>query len=887
MRLLSMLILTACSAAPGTPTPSHVQATDAGPPYESANLDLIPAPLGGAFEPAPGDDHSFFLGAHTSISWSEDFDGHSRRAAGRLERYLEAGTGWDLAAEMGPPADGAVHLAIDPALGHELEELYPGCIGEEGYRIEVGGGRLLLRGASGHGLGHAIATLQQMISPEFARDEASEHFRGTHFSGLRVLVEDAPRFRWRGMHLDVGRYLYDVEDVLGFLDLMALYKFNVFHGHLTEDQGWRIEIEAFPKLTEVGAFRKSTPVRGDRGSDDGVPYGGFYTQDEVRRVVAHATSLGIDVMPEIELPGHSTAAIVAYPELGNPEFTGGLEVGYRWGVHPNTLHPSDYTIDFYETVFDEVLELFPFEFVHIGGDEAPKTQWKNSATTQARMAELGLEDEHALQAWFVGHFDTYLAERGRRLVGWDEIAEGGLAPGATMMVWRGWHRGVEAARLGHDIIMAPTSHTYFDYYQADPSKEPEAIFGFLPLEKVYSFEPVPPELTEDERPRVLGAQAQLWSEYLHEWSKVEYMAMPRMLALAEVVWSPEETKDYEDFRRRMVAQLEHLDAHGVNYRVPEPDFAADLVVYEGEHTLRTPAILGLGEDHSGQSSRAGRDLWFVIDDDGAPLPDDGVGPAPTWDGEARPGPDPGDPRWHGDLRVTDTRRVDVALRRMGPDGPRLGPAASVELVRADLGGAAPGELEPGLWLEAIRSTTGIPPRLPALATMTGMLAADLRAPGGHALSAGWEQVYASTSIGLPGVTLDGPGYADAVRRTHVDDPTPELPKSSVPPRRIEHESVEPLAGMDRVAARFHGWLQVDEPGLYDVTVGSDDGSRVLICGRVLVDNDGQHGHVERSATAQLPAGTWPFEVHWFDAGGAESLELSIEGQGPWRFLRRP
>ena len=859
MRATILLLTAACSASP---TPFTAQATNSGPPYEAVSLDLIPAPRFLAATTAEGRG-GFYVDAGTRIAWSEDFDGRSAAAAGRLERYLEAATGWDLAADMGPPTDGAIHLAIDPKLATTYAERYPGCVAEEAYRVEVKDERILLRGAGARGLGHAIATLQQLLSPEFAEALAWEHFPGCYFPQAELVIEDAPRFRWRGMHLDVGRYLYDVEDVLGFLDLMALYKFNVFHWHLTEDQGWRIEIEAFPKLTEVGAFRKSTPVRGDRNSDDGVPYGGFYTQDEVRRVVEHATSLGIDVMPEIELPGHSTAAIVAYPELGNPEFTEGLEVGYRWGVHPNTLHPSEYTLRFYETVFDEVLELFPFEFVHIGGDEAPKTQWKESPTTQARMAELGIEDEHALQAWFVKHFDTYLTERGRRLVGWDEIAEGGLAPGATMMVWRGWHRGVEAARLGHDIIMAPTSHTYFDYYQADPSKEPEAIFGFLPLEKVYGFEPVPPELTEEEQPRVLGAQAQLWSEYLHEWSKVEYMAMPRMLALAEVVWSPAGARDFPDFQRRMARHFDHLDARGVNYRVPDPEFAADLVVYEGEHELPLPGILGRTELEPAERHRT----WFVMDDDG-----DGVA-------------DADDPRWHRPLLVDDTRTVTAAVKRdhLG-DHERVGTSASVELVRADLGGATPDQLEPGLWLEAIR-TTGVVPR--ALPELGGLLAADLRAPGGHPLAAGWEQVYASTSVGLPGVTLDGPGYSDAVRRTHVDDPRPEVPKSSVPPRRLEGQVVEPLAGMQNVAARFHGWLQVDEPGLYRITVGSDDGSRVLVAGRVLVDNDGLHGHIERSATAQLPAGTWPFEVHWFNAGGGYSLDLALDGPGPWRFLRQP
>ena len=533
--------------------------TTSPPPYQMASLDIVPMPASVQIKEGEPDARSgFYLGKETPITW--DTGGGAQREAHRLEAYLETGTGWNIAVEQGAARDSGVHLSIDASL---IEEMGP-----EAYRLEKRGQQLLVSGATDQGLFYGIQTLQQMLSPEFARQKARDDFQGTCFPMEKLVIKDGPRFRWRGMHLDVGRYMYEVEDIKGFLDVMAFYKFNVFHWHLTEDQGWRIEIKAFPKLTEVGAYRDSSPVMWNRNQSDGTPYGGFYTQDEIREIVAYAADLHIDVMPEIELPGHSRAAIAAYPMLGNPEFSEGVTVSERWGVHRDTLAPTKYTLDFYEKVFDEVFELFPFEFVHIGADEAPKTQWENSPTAQARMEELGIEDEHALQAWFVAHFEKYLSEHGRRLVGWDEIQEGGLPAGATMMVWRGWHYGVEAARKGHDIIMAPTSHTYFDYYQAGPAGEPEAIGGMLPLEKVYSFEPISGDLTAEEESHVLGAQAQLWSEYFSTWAQVEYMAFPRMIALAEVVWSPRNARDWTSFQARLESQARHLTAREIGYSFP-------------------------------------------------------------------------------------------------------------------------------------------------------------------------------------------------------------------------------------------------------------------------------------------------------------------------------
>jgi hexosaminidase len=350
---------------------------------------------------------------------------------------------------------------------------------------------------------------------------------------------------------------------------------NSFHWHLTEDQGWRIEIRKYPRLTEVGAWRKETVVgRPNRDTTkntyDGKRHGGFYTQDDVREVVAYAAERFVNVVPEIEMPGHAQAAIAAYPWLGNyPNRQ--LEVWTRWGVNENILNAEPRTIAFMQDVLAEVLGLFPSRFIHVGGDEAVKTQWRSSPRARARIRELGLKNEEELQSWFIRQMDAFLAARGRRLVGWDEILEGGLAPGATVMSWRGVRGGIAAARAGHDVVMAPTTYTYFDYYQSpDRDQEPLAIGGLLPLDSVYGFEPIPAELEPQYAKHVLGAQGQLWTEYMPTPRQVEYMAFPRLTALAEVVWTPRERKDWADFRRRLDVHLRRLDALQVNYRRPRP-----------------------------------------------------------------------------------------------------------------------------------------------------------------------------------------------------------------------------------------------------------------------------------------------------------------------------
>lgn len=452
-----------------------------------------------------------------------------------------------------------ITFAIEPTLKGEL--------GDEGYKLSSSASGVSVRGATAAGIFYGAQTLRQLLPPDLERG-------GVRAAGGRaevpaVEITDRPRFAWRGALLDVGRHFVTVPDVKRFLDEMALHKLNVFHWHLTEDQGWRIEIKKYPKLTAVGAWRASSPISGGNKVDDGVPHGGFYTQDQVAEIVAYAAARFIRVMPEIEMPGHSSAAIASYPQFGNDDSPGfAPTVQVKWGVFPYLYAPKPETFQFLDDVLGEVLALFPGEFVHIGGDEALKTQWNASPTAQAFIKADGLKDAHELQSYFIRHAEKFLSAHGRRLVGWDEIQEGGLAAGATMMAWRDVKWAIAAARDGHDVVMAPTSHTYLDYTEGTLEEEGERVGRQLKLEKVYSFEPVPADLEPQFQAHVLGTQGQLWSEHMQGWSKVEFRAWPRLSALAEVAWSPREKRDYADFKARLPALLARFDRLGMNYRRP-------------------------------------------------------------------------------------------------------------------------------------------------------------------------------------------------------------------------------------------------------------------------------------------------------------------------------
>ena len=411
-----------------------------------------------------------------------------------------------------------------------------------------------ITGDSYDGTFRGTQTLIQLLPPA----------KATSLSIPQVSIDDQPRLGYRGLMLDVGRHFFGVDYVKRFIDYIALHKMNTFHWHLTEDQGWRIEITKYPKLTEVGAYRDGTIIGHHPGTgNDNIRYGGFYTQEEIKDVLEYAKKRHITVVPEIEMPGHAGAALASYSYLG---CTGGpYEVSQTWGVHKDVYCAgNDSVFTFLEGVLDEVMELFPSEYIHIGGDECPKDAWKVCPKCQKRIKELGLKDEHELQSYFIKRIEKYVHSKGKKIIGWDEILEGGLAPNATVMSWRGEKGGIEAAKQDHDVIMTPTTYVYFDYAQ-QKNEDSLVIGGYLPIEKVYGYEPVPQVLNDAQKKRILGGQANVWTEYMSNPRKVEYMIFPRVAALSEVLWSPAKSRNWDDFKKRLPLQLKRYDLWGTNY----------------------------------------------------------------------------------------------------------------------------------------------------------------------------------------------------------------------------------------------------------------------------------------------------------------------------------
>jgi hexosaminidase len=511
---------------------------------------------------------SFRITSRTPIVVSEETDSLGRFLAHMLRPAL----GYTLRV-VRDSVDGGTTRVRPIVL--EIDDALRQLVGAEGYELRASADTVEIRAAALAGVFYGIQTLRQLLPAQaFARQRVT----GVAWTVPPVEIVDYPRFAWRGTHLDVARHFMPVTFVKKFIDLLAAHKLNRFHWHLTDDQGWRLEIKQYPRLTSVGAWRRQTIIGHARGDStrwrfDGKRHGGFYTQEQVRDVVAYAAERFITVVPEIEMPGHAQAAIAAYPELGVTGDT--IPVWTRWGISKHILNADESTVKFIQNVLDEVLQLFPSEYIHIGGDEAAKDYWATSPRIQGRIRELGLFGEAQLQSWFIRQMDAFLAARGRRLLGWDEIMDGGLAPNATVMSWRGYRGGIAAAKQGHDVVMAPTRYTYFDFYQTrDVAREPLAIGNFLPLDSVYAFEPIPPELSPEEARRVLGAQAQHWTEYMPNWRQVEYMAFPRLGALSEVVWTPKERRDLADFKARLPGYLNRLRSYGVNYRRPRPGDAS-------------------------------------------------------------------------------------------------------------------------------------------------------------------------------------------------------------------------------------------------------------------------------------------------------------------------
>ena len=436
-------------------------------------------------------------------------------------------------------------------------------LGNEGYQLSVTNNSVTVKAKEPAGLFYGMQTISQLLPAEIESNTKADN---AVWQIPAVEITDVPRFKWRGQHLDVCRHFVSVDFIKKYIDNMAMHKLNTFHWHLTEDQGWRIEIKKYPKLTEVGAWRKETligHVKDKPHRFDGKRYGGFYTQEQAREIVAYAKDRFITVVPEIEMPGHATAAIAAYPELG---VTGKqIEVATYWGVFPHIFNVEDSTFAFLENVLSEVMEIFPGEYIHIGGDEAIKDQWKASPKIQQKIKDLGLKNEEELQSYFMQRIEKFVNARGRKVIGWDEIIEGGLSPNVTVMSWRGMEGGVTAAKSGHDVIMAPIQYTYFWWNQGDSASEPLSAGGYMPMEKVYSFEPVDSSLTAEEAKHVLGAHGSAWAEYMENEAKVEYMVFPRISALAEVVWTPKEKKNWKDFTVRMQKQFKRYDQRKINY----------------------------------------------------------------------------------------------------------------------------------------------------------------------------------------------------------------------------------------------------------------------------------------------------------------------------------
>ncbi len=478
-----------------------------------------------------------------------------KNIAGFLNKKLTSAAGFSLKTVANKPAGNYIALELDPTISNK-----------EGYQLNVSAENIIIKGSTAHGVFYGIQTLLQLLP---AQIESPVRAKVSQWTVPCVEVVDSPRFAWRGMLLDVCRHFYSVDFVKKQLDVMAMYKMNVFHWHLTEDQGWRIEIKKYPQLTAKGAYR----VEGD-----GKVYGGYYTQDQIREIVKYAKDRYIDILPEVEMPGHALAALTAYPQYS---CTGGpFKVRNIWGVEPDIYCAGkEETFKFIDDVLSEVVPLFPFKYIHIGGDEAPKDRWKTCPDCQKRIKDNGLKDEAELQSYFVKRVEKILEAKGRKIVGWDEILEGGIAPSATIMSWRGEAGGIEAANQGHDVIMTPGDWVYLCYFQGDSKVEPVEIGGYTTLGKSYSYDPIPKDISATMQHHILGSQANVWSEYMYTPKIAEYMTYPRLIALAEVNWTRKENKDFNRFLTGMENQYKRLDLHKINYAIPMPEGPGNSVAF--------------------------------------------------------------------------------------------------------------------------------------------------------------------------------------------------------------------------------------------------------------------------------------------------------------------
>jgi len=499
---------------------------------KEASYQVIPLPQ----EIKIGSGNSFVLNKSVTILYPNN-NLKMKKNAEFLADYIKENTGNTLQVLNGTKGHRSIILKIDKAI-----------VNNEAYQLKINAKNITISASNESAIFHGIQTLRKSIPIDK---------NGNNINLPAVEINDYPRFAYRGAMLDVGRHYFPVEFIKKYIDILALHNINNFHWHLTDDQGWRIEIKKYPHLTKVGSIRKQTVIGHNTGRYDSIPYGGYYSQNELKEIVAYAQDQFITIIPEIDFPGHMLAALASYPELGCT--AGPYDVATRWGIFEDVLCAgNDKTMQFMEDVLSELIQVFPSKYIHIGGDECPKTRWKSCSKCQARIKAEGLvaDSKHSaedrLQSYCISRAEKFLNSKGRQIIGWDEILEGGLAPNATVMSWRGIKGGIEAAKQKHKVIMSPNSHMYFDHYQSqDKENEPLAIGGFLPVEKVYSYEPLPKELTTDEQKMILGVQGNLWTEYILTSKQLEYMLLPRLAALCEVQWTMPEKKNYQDFLLRM------------------------------------------------------------------------------------------------------------------------------------------------------------------------------------------------------------------------------------------------------------------------------------------------------------------------------------------------
>jgi hexosaminidase len=519
---------------------------------QQQSVNIIPQPASVEIK-----NGTFTINNQTTIFYTQK---GIEKSIGFLNDYLKANYGFASPVQKkNLYPEGKISIQYDPKK----------ITAQNGYSLKITGNQVEITGHDEPGVFYAIQTLIQLLPIERLNSLAIQ----------QCTVIDSPRFSYRGLHLDCGRHFFPVDFVKQYIDFIAMHKMNTFHWHLTDDQGWRIEIKKYPKLTQVGGCRNGTIIGHHPGTgNDNKSYCGYYTQQQIKEVVQYAADRYITIIPEIEMPGHASAAIAAYPQLScfpdqNTTIakgvtwsgdTTGKQVQQSWGVYPDVFAPTDYTFNFLENVLDEVMQLFPSKYIHIGGDECPKDYWKRSEFCQNLIKEKGLKDEHGLQSYFISTIEKYLNNKGRQIIGWDEILEGGLAPNATVMSWRGEKGGIEAAKQQHSVIMTPTTYVYFDYSQTK-QEDSLTIGGYLPLETVYKYEPLPAELSSVEQQYIIGAQANLWSEYVPSGSKAEYMIFPRVDALSEVLWSPKEARNWDDFKNRLQQQFKRYDLLNVHY----------------------------------------------------------------------------------------------------------------------------------------------------------------------------------------------------------------------------------------------------------------------------------------------------------------------------------